>query len=339
MSIYISNTTIDKALLYCLCENTRNQLNSKGFIEPEIEDKKIKKLEDYITKYQIKYFSNQDSDYHYKFLQVPSKPAIIYYIWNIDLLNNPILGVVWPRNPSQYGKKVAHDLLEKAKGFQLVTISWLAPGIDTICHEQSIENNIPTIAILGWWLDYYLRNRWLLIEKIIWNWGLILSEFKIGFKPTHYSFPQRNRIIAWLADVIFLPEASEKSGSLITVDFAAKAGKVIAATPNDIYNYLSSWVNKYISQGNIKAIYDLQVFLKEYFKQKNHRVFSAEKTQAIKLGSQEQDLLLLFQTGEKSIEELLVLSKFDITKLLIILNLLEMKWLIWQNIPWVFKII
>lgn len=98
---------------------------------------------------------------------------------------------------------------------------------------------------------------------------MILSEFKIGFRPTDYSFPQRNRIIAGLCDCLFLPEASEKSGSLITVDFAIQMNKKVYASPYDIYTQSSKGVNKYISESKIQAIYDFQSFLKLHFSNNN----------------------------------------------------------------------
>jgi DNA processing protein len=66
-----------------------------------------------------------------------------------------------------------------------------------------------------------------------------LSEYKINFVPTKYSFPQRNRIVAGLSDLLFLPEAGEKSGSLITAEFAYQQNKPIFVTPNDIFSPVS----------------------------------------------------------------------------------------------------
>jgi DNA processing protein len=56
---------------------------------------------------------------------------------------------VGPRLITPYGKQVVSDLLELAKDYDIVSISGLADGVDSVCHHQSIENNIPTIAVLG----------------------------------------------------------------------------------------------------------------------------------------------------------------------------------------------
>lgn len=203
-----------------------------------------------------------------------------------------------------YGKQVVSDLVTYAKDYGLVTISGLADGIDSVCHLQSIENNIPTIAVLGGGISYYLRNHKNLIDKIISHGGLILSEFKIGFRPTNYSFPQRNRIIAGLADCLFLPEASEKSGSLITVDFAIQMNTPIYASPNDIYTEGSKGVNKYISEGKIQSIYDFKTFLSSHFS-KNRGEIKEEKSQIQDLTQNERIIIEQLSNKDLNFEELL----------------------------------
>jgi len=104
-----------------------------------------------------------------------------------------------------------------------------------------------------------------LIENIVAHGGLVISEFKLFEQPTNYTFPQRNRLIAGLADLLFLPEAGEKSGSLITVDFAIAMKKSVYATPNSLFAPTSSGILQYIETGSVKPIFDLQKFLTNHF--------------------------------------------------------------------------
>lgn len=310
---------------------TRKQLHDPDFDTTTIDQWSIRKVELYMDRYNIKRLTQSDTEYHYKFHSIYSKPQIIYYIWNLNLLNNQILWVVWPRKATEYWRQVVTDLIQKASDFHITTISWLAEGIDSQCHWESIVYGVPTISVLWWWLKYFYDNKKHRLQKIIWNWWLILSEFKLWFKPTSYSFPQRNRIIAGLADIIFLPEASEKSGSLITVDFALQAKKQVFSTPNDIYNIHSTWVNKYISEKKIQAIYDIPLFLKSHFMPKEGISSAQSSIPDITLEDVQKNIISLLRQADKTNEQLLQETWLDISQLSTHLSLLEIYWLIYQK--------
>jgi len=171
-------------------------------------------------------------------------PYLIYYKWNIKLLDKKIIGIVWPRDCSNYAKSILEKFFEEIKWYsdQIVTISGMADGIDKLCHTLSIKYNIPTIAILWWWLWHYINSKDRhFIKDIEKNWWLIISEFKIKFKPTNWSFPKRNRIIAWFSDILFVPQAKKKSGTLITVDFAHKYEIPIYSCFSHIFDKNGNW--------------------------------------------------------------------------------------------------
>lgn len=79
--------------------------------------------------------------------------------------------------------------------------------------------------------------------------GCIVSEYVMGTKPEKYHFPMRNRIISGLADKIIIVEASEKSGSLITAEYALKQGKDVFAVPGSIFSKNSVGTNALIKDG------------------------------------------------------------------------------------------
>jgi DNA processing protein len=134
------------------------------------------------------------------------------------------------------GEKTVEHLFTIISNYDLVTISGLAPGTDQYAHNLSLQKKIPTIAILGGGIRrFYKHKDRHLLQEIIKQNGLIISEYKPDFVPTRYSFPQRNRLIAGLSDLVFIPEAGEKSGSLITADFAKAMQKPVYGTPNHIY--------------------------------------------------------------------------------------------------------
>lgn len=108
-------------------------------------------------------------------------------------------------------------------------MSGLAIGIDTYAHLGAMKGKYgKTIAVLGNGLainDIYPTQNIKLFNEIIENKGVVLSEYIIGTKSTKYNFPQRNRIVSGISDKILVVEATEKSGTLITVRFCIRTGK------------------------------------------------------------------------------------------------------------------
>jgi len=297
---------------------------------------KYKKCEQYIQDHHIKRTYDTLSDYHFKFTTFSSKPRFIYYLWDYSLLNKKLLGIVWPRLATPYGKKIVSELLEAGRWYWFATISWLADGIDSWCMNESIRNSIPTIAVLWWWIGYFMRTKSHILQHILNNWWLILSEFKIPMRPTNYTFPQRNRIIAWLSDVLLIPEASIQSGSLITVDFAIKGHKPVVWAPNNIRNEHSLGVNKYIHEWKITALYDIWQFLSTYF---DVPIPINTLSQPQKLSPQEEKVLNYIDHTWTTIDQLLKQGLWSLDKLMSTLTLLEINNHIQQTQPnWYEKI-
>jgi DNA processing protein len=107
-----------------------------------------------------------------------------------------------------------------------------------------------------------------LIREIVEQGGLVLSEFKLDFEPTRWSFPQRNKIIAGLSDCLFVPEAREGSGSLITVNYALQMKKEVFVAPNQLFSPNGLGTNQLLSQGKVKLLTDFTQIL-ERFGRKN----------------------------------------------------------------------
>ncbi len=324
----------DLWFLYSLHEDMSwKKINDPSIDTYSTNSLKTKDLEEFINKYNIKWFTQADTDYHFKFHSVKSKPQIMYYMGNLDVLNKKLLGVVWPRLPTEYGRTVTTQLLEHARNHELSTISGLADGIDSLCCEWSIQNNIPTIAVLWGWFQFFLKTKYRIIEKIIWHGWLVFSEFKIWYKPAPYTFPQRNRIIAGLSDLLFLPEAAESSGSLITVDFAIQSHKPIFATPNSIFSPSSTGINKRISEWLIQAVWDLKKFIQTNFQvQYDDSKSNSKKIENwLPLNDVSQQILELL-SQYKTMDLALLLSKtdLDIVWLSTLLSILEIQWYIYQ---------
>lgn len=269
---------------------------------------------------------------HPRFSPIKPQPYLLYYLWDITLLDKKILGIVGPRKMSSYGQKVIESLFWSAQDYDIVTISGMAEGIDSLCHSLSIEHHIPTIAVLGWGLwRYSKRPERHTIQQIVEAGGLVLSEYRLWDQPTLYSFPQRNRIIAGVSDLLFLPEASKKSWSLITVDFALAMQTPVFATPSSIFSPTSEGILHLIETGHVKPIIDLQNFIHQHFSLKN---ISSRLLPSITFSEREQSLVSVLSHDQWcTIQWLVSATWHDIQTIIQILTMLEIKGVIRQDFP------
>lgn len=144
-------------------------------------------------------------------------------------------------------------------------MSGWAHGIDTLGHQLTIDNNGHTISVFGSWIDiFYPKSNSQLFEKIITHWGALVSIFPIGTTPEPYYFPIRNEIVAALSDGIIIPEAWEKSGTLITAQLALEHGRDVFAVPGDIFRETSTGTNGLIARGEAKCTLNAHDILEEY---------------------------------------------------------------------------
>ena len=317
-----------EALLYSLDTTiTKKQLKAQESIL--YDTTKYTKLQEWTQKEQVGALMMSHTT---KYQNIKSLPYILYYIWDISLLDKKILGIVGPRLMSWYGEDVLHKLFSLAQGSDIVTISGMAEGVDQLCHSLSIQYNIPTIAVLGWGLGRYSKKpEWAIIQSIVAAWGLVLSQFRLWDQPTVYTFPQRNRTIALCADILFLPEAGKKSGSLITVDFALAMQKPVYATPSSIFSPTSEGILECIESGEVKPVVDLQKFLHHHFFSSQAITKSLPK---IPLTDKEQSLVAhLCYDQPREIYELVTLSGLDIQEIIQLLTMIEIKWLVAQSTP------
>lgn len=324
-------TRLSRSVLYSTTELTVSELREVDETAYFLDAKQTsyyQELSQRMESEKVLSYIRNESSYPFKFIKIYAAPYIVYAIWNVDLLNKNILGIVWPRKISHYGSDVLTELFERAKYYDIVTVSWLAEGVDTLGHRLSIKHGIPTIAILGGWLRHFLRgSKRSILREILDAWGLVLSEFKIDQPPANYTFPQRNRIIAWLSDMVFLPEAGKKSGSLITVDFAHKMKIPVYGVPNDIYTANSAGLLEAMQQDLVTPVIDIEKMLEKYFSKKsqdnklfdlqqNENVEEADMSEVVILISKNPDWLsleeIMFQSGLSTEEVMSQLSVAEV---------------------------
>lgn len=200
---------------------------------------------------QIEEIDISSKKYPKQLKEIYNPPQKIYALGNIEILNNIGIAIVGARKATEYGKKVALKLSEDLSKNKIVIISGLAKGIDSYAHIGTLNvQNGKTIAVLGSGIkEIYPKENIELARKIIKKGGCIISEYFPNEKPNKINFPKRNRIISGLSKGVIVVEASEKSGALITADFALEQGREVFTVPGSIYSNTSVGTNKLIQQG------------------------------------------------------------------------------------------
>src|SRR5436309_10969821 len=131
----------------------------------------------------------------------------------------------------------------------LVVVSGLARGVDGEAHRGALEAGGATVGVLGCGVDRDYPAAHASLARGICEDGLVVSEYAPGVEPAPWRFPARNRIIAGLAVASVIVEARERSGALITADFALEAGREVFAVPGEITSGLSAGTNALLRLG------------------------------------------------------------------------------------------
>lgn len=277
----------------------------------------------------IEIITMMDDTYPLLMKEIAQPPWVLYMRGDSKLLQSFCIGMVGTRIPTAYGRRVGELLVQGLTARGITIVSGLARGIDSTCHEATLQAHGQTIAVLGTGVDviYPPENR-LLYERIC-EHGLIVSEYPLGTRPSPGTFPQRNRIIAGLSHGSIVVEADERSGSLITADFAMESNRDVFAVPGPITSPKSKGTLSLLKQGAIMVTcaddiineYDsrLQDLCdKTYVKQEDNGIAntsnippSSDLANISHLTEQEKTIYLILEQGDATIDEIQAKSNFD----------------------------
>jgi DNA processing protein len=259
---------------------------------------------------ESRYIGREDKEFPKRLLDASIKPAIkgLWYRGSLDegLLDKTV-AIVGSRKMSRYGIQVLSEIVPRFVEAGYTTISGFMYGIDTEVHRLTMENGGRTVAVLGYGIDCELdveSNS--MYQKMKQSEGVLLSEYEGKTSAKTWTFPQRNRIVVGLSDMVVVVEAGIKSGSLNSASWALRQGKPVFAVPGSIFSPTSEGSNILISEG--KAI---SLTLARLFEalEKNEEYFYSQKgrtnQQKSKLNDSESILVALLKLeGPQSINEL-----------------------------------
>lgn len=193
-----------------------------------------------------------DRCYPEQLKQIYDAPKKLYVRGNKEILGGFGIAIVGCRDNTKYGEVVSKNLAYNLAKNGVNIISGLAKGIDSFAHIGAIYAKGRTIAVLGNSIDsIYPKENEIIAQKILEYGGAVISEYPVGAKIEKKYFPARNRIISGLSHGAIVVEAKEKSGSLITADFALEQGRDVYAVPGSITSIHSAGTNNLIKEGAI----------------------------------------------------------------------------------------
>jgi DNA processing protein len=166
-----------------------------------------------------------------------------------ELLDRPAVAIVGARACSPYGRQVARMLGRELAAAGLLVVSGLARGVDGEAHRGALDAGGYTVAVLGCGIDRDYPASNVALARAIAASSLIVSEYGPGVEPLPFQFPARNRIVAGLCAATIVVEARERSGALITADFALDEGREVFAVPCEIISRLSDGTNSLLRLG------------------------------------------------------------------------------------------
>ncbi len=288
-----------------------------------------KKLVNKTVSCSIRTYTLWDKEYPQLLKKIYDPPVLLFTIGKPLKIKEDAVAIVGTRSFTQYGKRVTKKLATDLSSKNIVIVSGLARGIDTVAHTATVQNKQRTIAVLGSGLDiiYPAENR-KLAESILEN-GTIVSEFPIGTKPEASNFPKRNRIISGLCHATVVVEAGNKSGAILTALNAVDQNREIFAVPGRIDDKQSLGCIRLIRNGAIPIQNGEQV-IDNIKNQLYHPIAHVQQNIILDLTNEEQKVFKYLSNDPIHIDLLSEKSGIGVTSLLGVLLSLELKGAIMQ---------
>ena len=292
----------------------------------------------------IRFITSIDKDFPVRLKEIPDAPSFLFCKGELPDDNSPSVAIVGSRKCSIYGRETCLKFAEKLAGAGIVIISGMAAGVDGFAHRGAISAGGKTIAVLGCGVDicYPSANRDIydtlskgnvLVrsapggQSSLPGHGCIISEYYPGEQALPYNFPQRNRIISGLCDILLVVEAGKKSGTFITVDHALEQGREIFAIPGRIGDPVSDGCNSLIKNGATIATEPEDIIdeLKQHYEMLLIHEKRKKKDTVSKLEGDERKVFDCLEVVPLQINEISSRSGIDCGELSKILISLELK--------------
>lgn len=293
-----------------------------------INNRNKEKLDKYMYKMKeigVVAYTIEEEQYPRNLINIYDPPPVLYVKGELVEYDNNAIAIVGSRRASEYGNKTSYNIARELAKNSVTVVSGMAIGIDSAAHKGAIAGHGRTIAVFACGLSrVYPSSNISLAKEIIKN-GAIVSEYPLGIDAMPHNFPARNRIISGLSNGVVVVEAGEKSGSLITADFALEQGRDVFAVPGNINSYISKGTNLLLKNG-AKLVTCVNDILEEY---NMWGVPSIDKVEQCELFLDINSKIIQCLKGEsKSIDKIIEITQENPSDIISAISLLEIKGII-----------
>lgn len=267
-----------------------------------------------------------DKNYPKLLAQIADPPKQLYCRGNIKLLNSFCFSVVGTRKLTSYGKEATEHIVSGLADSGMTIVSGLAMGIDAVAHQAALDNDLPTIAVLGSTIDdngIGPRVNLNLAQEILKNNGLLISEYSKRADVHRNNFAIRDRITSGLSKGVLVIEAPLISGALITTKYATEQNRDVFALPGNIFSPNSKGPNMLIQKG-AKPVFSAEDILGAYY-QNLELNLEPKNDISTKNPVHKKILDILDEKGELTADEIISLTELEVSQVIAALSMLEIR--------------
>ena len=282
----------------------------------------LDKVLDAILEQDVRVLTLLDKDYPKLLKEIDQSPPVLYIRGELMPADEFAVALVGTRKVSAYGQQITRDVSLYLAGNGLTIVSGLARGVDGLAHQHALQAGGRTIAVLGSGVDVIYPPEHRKLADAIVESGAIISDYPMGTQPEGIKFPPRNRIISGLSLATIVIEAGERSGALITADFALEQGRDVFAVPGNVLSPASMGTNRLIQNGSFALVSPKDVL----------DVLDLNQVEAIKIPRQvlpaddtEAKILQVLGYEPIHVDEVCNQSKLPVERVSAALTLMELK--------------
>lgn len=286
---------------------------------------RLDRVQKIIERLNITVLTWDHADYPQRLRSIEAPPPVLYCLGACLPEDETAVAIVGTRRAGAYGRQVTEELAAALARSGVTVVSGMARGVDAVAHAAAIRSGGRTFAVLGSGLDQIYPPEHTRLAAEIRQHGALLSDYPPETRPDAANFPPRNRIISGLAAAVVVVEAGEKSGALITANFAHLQGRPVYAVPGSIYAVQSIGTNALIREG-CEILTDIPSFLKQL----NLDRLNGERTarRSLPVGATEAQILAVLTAEPLHVDDISNLSGLPIQQVTSTIALMELKGLV-----------